>query len=73
MWEKINDKRNLPPDRRPINPEGPNVRDGEYMPWTEGVPAPPAVSPTALPAAPVAQSDSSADQQAIETVFKEMT
>jgi len=33
LWDVVNDKRNGPPDRRPMDPNGPNVVDGEYMPW----------------------------------------
>jgi len=33
MWNKINEKRNRPPNRLPLDPNGPSVVDGEYMPW----------------------------------------
>lgn len=34
LWEKRNEKRNLPPDRSPKDPDGKNVLpNGEYFPW----------------------------------------
>jgi len=34
LWDKINEKRNRPPNRSPMDPDGPHVVDGEYMPWS---------------------------------------
>lgn len=33
LWDEVNQKRNNPPDRRPMNPDGPHVHDGQYIPW----------------------------------------
>ena len=44
MWDRINDKRNGPPDRKPIDPNGPHIVDSEYLPWTAPKPTPPPVA-----------------------------
>lgn len=40
LWEKINEARNAPPDRRPLTPDAPHVVEGEYMPFGQPMDAP---------------------------------